>query len=47
MPNMLKPGIITNVDLFVIDVAEYCTVDGVNDINNWHVAYVSVPDAYS
>jgi hypothetical protein len=43
LPEKLKPGLVTNVDLFVIDVSEECTVDGVNDINDWYAAYVDVP----
>lgn len=46
-PEKLKPGLITNVDLFLIDVTEDCKVDGVNDINEWYAAYVSVPSQCS
>lgn len=42
-PEKLKPGLITNVDLFLIDVDDKCKVDGVNDINDWYAAYVRVP----
>lgn len=46
-PEQLKPGLTTNVDLFVIDVSDDCKADGVNDINDWYAAYVSMPEKCS
>lgn len=35
------------MDLFYIEVTADCKVDGVNDINEWYAAYISVPTTCS